>query len=177
MTLELRDATPVDAEAIAALHTASWRSAYRGIMPDAYLDGDCGRERLAHWSGKLADPPSGGHIVLALLEDAPLGFIAVWSDPDGASDAYLDNLHVAPGSRGLGIGRHLLGMVARRLADEGRRTLYLWVFDANRQAYRFYRSLGAEAVETGIDRFAGADIPHTRLAWDDSARLAAACGH
>jgi ribosomal protein S18 acetylase RimI-like enzyme len=177
VSLALRDATLADAEAIAALHAASWRSAYRGIMPDAYLDGDCATERSAYWRARLAQPLPGGHVLLAHDGEALLGFIAVWPDPQMAFDAYLDNLHVAPGSRGRGIGRELLGAAARRLADEGRRTLCLWVYDANRGAFDFYRALGAAVVERGIDQFAGRGIPHTKLAWEDSARLAAACGH
>jgi ribosomal protein S18 acetylase RimI-like enzyme len=177
VSLALRDATLADAEAIAALHAASWRSAYRGIMPDAYLDGDCVSERRGYWIARLADPTPGGHVLLAQDSEALLGFVAVWPDPGFTFDAYLDNLHVSPVSRGRGIGRQLLGAVARRLANEGRRSVCLWVFDANRRAFDFYRALGAVAVETGIDQFAGADIPHTRLAWEDSARLAAACGH
>ena len=35
-----------DAPAIAALHSESWRSAYRGLVPDAFLDGPVIDERL-----------------------------------------------------------------------------------------------------------------------------------
>ena len=35
-----------DASAIAALHAESWRSAYRGLYPDEFLDGPILEERL-----------------------------------------------------------------------------------------------------------------------------------
>jgi hypothetical protein len=34
---QLRPATPADAPALARAHVASWRAAYRGILPDAVL--------------------------------------------------------------------------------------------------------------------------------------------
>jgi hypothetical protein len=36
--IQLRRATPEDAAALAAVEVRSWRAAYRGLMPDAYLD-------------------------------------------------------------------------------------------------------------------------------------------
>ena len=38
LAITVRSARPGDAEAIAQLHVASWRVAYRGIVDDAYLD-------------------------------------------------------------------------------------------------------------------------------------------
>jgi hypothetical protein len=37
--IAIRRARPADAPAIARVRIDSWRSTYRGIMPDAYLDG------------------------------------------------------------------------------------------------------------------------------------------
>jgi hypothetical protein len=37
--ITFRRATANDAAAIAALRVDSWRTTYRGVMPDAYLDG------------------------------------------------------------------------------------------------------------------------------------------
>ena len=172
----LRDAGPADAAGIAALHAASWRGASRGILPDAYLEHECAAERERYWHARLAAPEPGGFVMLAEDADALLAFPAGWPDPDGCYDAVLDNLHVAPEARGCGLGRTLLGAAATRLQAQGRHSLSLWVFDGNAPALAFYRRLGAEIVERGLDEFAGERIPHTRLAWKDVARLAAACG-
>ena len=50
----IRLATVADADVIAALHAASWRSAYRGIFKDSTLGPALDGERRTHWSGKLA---------------------------------------------------------------------------------------------------------------------------
>ncbi|MEU6929538.1 hypothetical protein AB0A05_10295 [Streptomyces sp. NPDC046374] len=36
--MPIREAAPSDAAAVAAVHIRSWRAAYRGLVPDAYLD-------------------------------------------------------------------------------------------------------------------------------------------
>jgi hypothetical protein len=43
----LRDATEHDSPAIARLHADSWRSAYRGMLSDDYLDHRAHSERAA----------------------------------------------------------------------------------------------------------------------------------
>jgi hypothetical protein len=49
-----RTATAEDSAAVAALHTASWRSAYRGMLPDRYLDVAIDDERAQLWQARLA---------------------------------------------------------------------------------------------------------------------------
>ena len=47
--IELSEATLQAYQDIAALQTESWRSAYRGILPESYLDGPILEERQTHW--------------------------------------------------------------------------------------------------------------------------------
>jgi hypothetical protein len=161
----IRPARPGDAAAIAALHTASWRSAYRGILPDAFLDGPIEANRRAVWEARLPALAAGDVVLLA-----PDGFAAAFAQDDG--DALLDNLHVVPGVRGAGLGAALLHAVASALLAGGSRAMHLWVFDANPRARKFYARHGA--VETGrrLEHLAGIEVPETRLAWPDLARLA-----
>src|SRR3712207_8153055 len=50
-------------------------------------------------------------------------------------------------SRGLGIGRALLGRLAQRCVEEGLTRLQWWVLDWNAPSIAFYRSLGAEPID------------------------------
>jgi len=54
MNESIRAATIADADVIAALHAASWRSAYRGILKDSTLGPTLDGERRTHWRGELA---------------------------------------------------------------------------------------------------------------------------
>ncbi len=173
--LRLREAAAQDAAAIAGLHVASWRATYRGIMADAYLDGPIVAERLGYW-GRTLSRAEAGRLVL-LLEDGQglAGFIALGPDPSAIFDAHIDNLHVEAARRGQGLGRRLLGEAAGRLAAAGRRTVCLWVFDANEAALGFYAALGGIPDEQGTERIDGKDVPQTRIVWHDTSALAADC--
>lgn len=175
MTLTLppiRLASVADADAIAALHAASWRSAYRGIFRDDTLGPSLDGERREHWRAKLGAMAPKDMVLIA--DDG--GFIAVWAKGDPGFGAYIDNLHVHPERRSGGLGRRLLGEAMRCVAERGETDAYLWVFDDNVRAIDFYRRLGGEIVEGGFDEIDGLQVPHSRIAWRDTARLAVACG-
>ncbi len=173
--MTIRDAGPADAATIADLHVASWRSAYRGIMPDSFLDGPVVADRRAHWDAMLARPPAGAVVLLAEAAGQPMGFIAAYPGVEPGWDVSIDNLHVRPGRRGGGLGRLLLGAAADRLAARGLESVCLWAFSANRAGIRFYERLGGRTVETGFDTVDGERLPHQRIAWHDLAGLARAC--
>jgi ribosomal protein S18 acetylase RimI-like enzyme len=168
----IRSATLADTDAIAALHAASWRSAYRGIFKDITLGPALDDERRTHWGNRLATMIADDTVLIA----GDVGFIAVWAEGDPGFGAYIDNLHVHPERRSGGVGRRLLGEAMRRVASRGETGAYLWVFDDNLRAIDFYRRLGGEIVEGGFDEIDGAQVAHSRIAWRDTVRLARECG-
>ncbi len=167
----IRAATIADADGIAALHAASWRSAYLGILKDSTLGPALDGERQTHWRSELAAMTPADTVLIA----DGLGFIAAWAEGDPGFGAYIDNLHVHPDRRSAGLGRRLLGAAMRRVADRGEARAYLWVFDNNTRAVDFYRRLGGEIVEHGVEVIDGLKIPQSRIAWLDTLRLAEAC--
>ena len=60
---------------------------------------------------------------------------------------YLEDLFVRPEWRGRGLGKRLLAHVARVAVDRGCARLEWSVLDWNEPALRFYRALGAEALD------------------------------
>lgn len=142
-----RPITTADAATVAQIHATSWRTAYRGILPDAYLDYDVEADRLAHWQHRLAEPGERDVGVLALQDNAAVGFAFAVRDEHERWGSLLDNLHVLPGLRGRGIGRDLLREVATQLLQAGSAAgLHLWVYEDNRDALGFYTRLDAEPV-------------------------------
>jgi GNAT superfamily N-acetyltransferase len=127
-------------------------------------------ERLAHevdaTEGALAAALFGPNprvfADLALWNGEPAGF-ALWfynfSTFRGRHGIYLEDLFVRPAFRGHGIGRALLRHLARRCRAEGLARLEWWVLDWNEPALRFYRSLGAVAMdEWTVQRVTGAAL-------------------
>ncbi len=165
----IRPARPGDAATIARVHAESWRVTYRGILPDAYLDGPVDAERLHLWTERLALPEAQRPFVRLAEADTPAGFVCVLRDDDPCWGLCLDNLHVLPAFRSLGIGRALMAEAARwaGVTAPGR-PLHLWVFTANQAAIDFYERLGAEPVEHRIKApVAGMTAPSVRYCWKD----------
>ena len=59
--VQFREADAQDAAAIAQLHAESWRSAYRGILSDDYLDNQVQSERASLWQSRFAERPAGSY--------------------------------------------------------------------------------------------------------------------
>jgi ribosomal protein S18 acetylase RimI-like enzyme len=107
----IRDATIADLPAIAEIHASSWRAAYRGILPDAFLDGDLLEDRKARWSGIAECMGPRDNLLIATDGEGAVGFIAGWTSVTlGCEDGYglyIDNLHVRPDLRGNKYGESL----------------------------------------------------------------------
>src|SRR5579864_3013939 len=167
-----RDATAKDAEAIAWLHAESWRSAYRGILSDDFLDSHVHEERRGTWQARFSGAESQRFFVL-LAENAGQmsGFACVFPCPEdhAAFGAFLDNLHVLPRFTGQGIGRILLSQVVRRLQTSGSHSgLYLWVLEQNHRARRFYEKAGARVVGSEVHSMPdGQSVVALRCHWAD----------
>jgi GNAT superfamily N-acetyltransferase len=147
-----RRATAGDAGAVAALHVASWQRTYRGVFPDAYLDGPVVDDLGRLWGDRLAAPAPTDVTTLAVA-DGPggerlVGFVHTVLDDDATWGALVDNLHVADDTQGTGVGTALLaraaGAVVTSCPSSG---LYLWVFEQNTNARRFYESRGATPAD------------------------------
>jgi ribosomal protein S18 acetylase RimI-like enzyme len=143
------------ANLIAPLHAASWKSAYRSIMPDHFLDYVVEGERLSHWQRRVRELQSGsGEIFLARLNDEPVGFLCIEANDladvgvNGCiKGAYVNNLHVLPHLKGQGIGTALLDHGATWARKHGYDSLFLFVFEDNHNARAFYKANGWHAVE------------------------------
>jgi GNAT superfamily N-acetyltransferase len=166
----IRSATLADCQSIASLHTASWRNTYRGILPDAYLDGPIAEERANLWRTRLASPGADRRQVLLVEgEEGLVGFVCVLLDQEPLWGACLDNLHVLPGLRGRGLGRQLFSSAAQWVvSEEPGWPMHLWVFEANYGARRFYDALGGRVVGHRLKETpAGVKIASLRYVWRD----------
>lgn len=95
-----------------------------------------------------ADPAVFCHV--AEHEGQIAGF-ALWflnfSTWKGRHGIYLEDLYVRPHLRGFGYGTELLRTLARIATDRGYGRFEWWALDWNEPAIRFYKSIGAEAMD------------------------------
>jgi hypothetical protein len=161
----LRLATMLDLDAIAALHAANYRLAYRGALRAEFLAGDLEGERRHYWHDRLRDPSPKRVVEVLELSGRCVGFSCTELDDSPEWGSKLANLHVEAARQGRGLGTRLLRAVADRCAtrDGG---LYWWVVESNAAARRFYRGLGAPERGVGTwDAPDGGRVPWVRYAW------------
>lgn len=174
----IRPMTAADASTVAALHAESWRTAYRGIYDDQWLDEHAGADRQAHWARRFASPSATEAGLVAEVDGRAVGFAYLIADDDPSRGALLDNLHLVAASRGGGIGAALLrAAAALAIVRAWPAGLHLWVFDANEAACRFYERHGGRLVERIVyDAADGGSHPARCYHWDGAAAAALAAG-
>ncbi|MFJ3527078.1 MULTISPECIES: GNAT family N-acetyltransferase [unclassified Streptomyces] len=141
----LRDMTIDDCEAVSAVRVRGWRSAYAGLMPQAYLEAMSVAEDAERRRGFFTE---GNEVVNVVAERAGLGVIG-WA----AYGPYRENgarlargelyaIYVLPELTGTGVGRALMSEVLARAGAAGHPDLALWVLRENAPARRFYARAG-----------------------------------
>ncbi|CAL9289005.1 N-acetyltransferase family protein [Streptomyces sp. SudanB182_2057] len=162
--VRIRPMALADCDRVSEIRVCGWRHAYRGLVPQPFLDrldvaADAGRrrERFARGEGPVVN-------LVAERDGRVLGWAAVGPYRDGArhtADAELYALYVDPAHLGGGIGRALLAAAAERCPAGAR--LLLWVFEGNAPARRFYERAGfrADGAEESFEAD-GVPVPEVR---------------
>jgi ribosomal protein S18 acetylase RimI-like enzyme len=176
--MEIRIASKNDSENIGRLHADSWRTAYNNVLSEEYLSGNIISERVTFWHNRLESPAADLRVVVAAEGDQIVGFACFVIEHDTQWGSLLDNLHVAPMLKRSRIGTLLMAEVARICNEQaGHKGLYLWVLEANENAQRFYKALGAR--HTDSDTWfppGGGQVPKFRYAWSSVQDLKCAGG-
>jgi GNAT superfamily N-acetyltransferase len=171
--IRLRQAVASDAETIAALHTESWRSSYRGILPDHFLEGSIVGHQKKQWADKL-NPDSQHRIFVKVAEqeNCLVAFVCVLLDKEAGWGAELDNLHVQPHLKGQGLGKQLMSEAATWVLEQRVDTMYLWVFEDNHPARAFYDKLNGQVIERKMMQISGnPEKPLLRYVWRELNKL------
>jgi ribosomal protein S18 acetylase RimI-like enzyme len=140
---KLRRARGADAPAVAAVNIHAWQVAYRGIIPDAHLDGLDVATRAARYDfdTTVAGAPE---TWIAVDGDDVVGFVAFAPSRDddlpGFGEVFA--LYVAPDRWRSGAGSALLAQAEALLRDAGFNEAHLWVLEDNARARRFYERAG-----------------------------------
>jgi ribosomal protein S18 acetylase RimI-like enzyme len=137
--VEIRRATQADARAIAGIHVRGWQWAYRGVLPDAVLDGLSVEARAAEWRQWLRDEAV--HTWVAEHGERVIGFVSC--GPTG--DDFVGEIFTIYREKEAGVagvGHALLAHAMSDLASRGFTEVVLWVLEGNAHARRFYEREG-----------------------------------
>jgi len=142
----VRRATATDARAIAEINVTGWQAAYRGLMPDAFLDSLSVEHRERAWRARLESGTDAGDPAwVAEIGGEPVGYLVSGTPRDddaGATAAEIYAVYVRPDTWRSGAGRRLMDTAVDEWWRRGATTLLLWVLEGNRRARAFYEALG-----------------------------------
>jgi GNAT superfamily N-acetyltransferase len=129
------------------VHVRAWQSAYRGVMPDAYLDALSAEERSETWR-RILGRHDGSPVLVAVLDGQVVGFATVGAErtedePTTSGELYAMNID--PDVWGRGIGRALLHHATDELVRLGFPDAVLWVVPENQRARALYQADGWRA--------------------------------
>ena len=173
----IRAADARDAAAIARVHIDSWRTAYRGLVPNRYLSELSYDESERTWHRILA-VVSESRLVVAHVDGAGVVGFALGGpgrarDPvDPAYTGELWGIHILEAYQRRGIGRALVRAVARWLATQGMHSMFVW-FLQDAPARHFYEVLGGRRLQTKQIEIGGAVLAYTAYGWLDTSILTA----
>lgn len=165
----IREATAADAPGIARVHVESWRTTYRGIVPEDVLANLSVEQREQHWAERLgnADRPECVYVA-ADTAGAVVGFAS--GGPEREGDAVytgeLYAIYLLAEQQGKGIGRRLAREVAERLVVAGHEAMLVWVLAAN-PACRFYAALGGVPVREKQIAIGDRSLTEVAYGWTD----------
>jgi GNAT superfamily N-acetyltransferase len=145
MTTAIRTATPADAPAIARIRIDCWRTTYRGLVPDASLDSMDIDASTEAWHRVLTAGPNTASVFVADDGGDVVGFASGnrLEEPRHDLDAELSAAYVRRDRQRMGIGRRLVGAIARAQRSHGATGLIAWVIAGNKGARAFFERLGA----------------------------------
>ena len=154
----IRSPMPSDLLSIGHVYCAAWKAAYRGIVPDDFLDRltdeNCAPRSL-HSCGSLVCEENGKIIGVAAF--------GAHRDRTDARSGELYSIYVLPEYWRMGAGRALFEVVCSQLRAEGYEFLFLWALTENRRAIRFYERMGMAAVDSRTITIGGRELSETGL--------------
>jgi ribosomal protein S18 acetylase RimI-like enzyme len=170
VSLRIREARVEDARTVAEIHVRAWQHAYRGQLPEEYLDGLSVEEREQMWRDGVSQAGSEWRCWLAEREGRALGFCATGLSQDADADrrtAELFAIYLEPEVVSTGVGRELFAHAVDDLRARGFRVATLWVLETNEQAKRFYELAGWKLDgATTTERIDCLNYPTVRYAVD-----------
>lgn len=169
LSIDVRRAQARDAAAITAVHDASWRNAYDGIIPPRELARMIARRGGRWWQRAIRR----GASVLVVEVGGTIAGYATFG-PNRAREltqkGEIYELYLLPEYQGLGLGCRLFLAARRELMRAGFAGAVVWALADNEGACRFYLNAGGKKVARASERFGDVSLPKIAFAWASPAR-------
>ena len=144
-----------DPMAVSAVYETSWKTAYRGMIPDEYLD----NIQPGKWTFTVENPDRPTLLALDGQRIVGASSYSAARREDMAGWGEIISLYLLPEYFGRGVGFRLMQAAVNELSSLGFRRIYLWVLEENHRARRFYERFGFRPSGAVLDaNIGGRDV-------------------
>jgi ribosomal protein S18 acetylase RimI-like enzyme len=154
-----------DADGIARVHVASWRTTYLGLLPDDFLSSLSEESYTDRWRRVIGD---GLSRVFVVDHDAEIvGFASCGRERAGETgfSGELYAIYILDGAQRQGHGRELVRAVAGALREMKLADMIVWVLRDNTAARHFYERLGGVYVRAQPITIGTATLEEVSYGW------------
>ncbi|MEG9299104.1 GNAT family N-acetyltransferase [Mangrovibacillus sp. Mu-81] len=132
----IRKAKPSDADGISNVHINSWKTTYKGIVSDGYLESLTVEDRRVKWEAIL----TGSHqtYVCELYNGDIAGFVSIGKERDEQFEGELYAIYLLKEYQRHGIGSALFKFAMSALKSKGHSNMLVWVLKENPSKYFYY---------------------------------------
>ena len=161
----IRPADVGDAPAVARVHVETWRTAYRGLLPDDYLAALDEAGYAERWGRTLG--AGMGRVYVAEDEGQVVGFASGGRERAGEDgfSGELYAIYVLQTAERRGHGRRLVQAVVQGLRDLRLSDMVVWVLRDNHHARHFYERLGGGYVRSQPITIGSASLQEVSYGW------------
>lgn len=160
----IRKAKDEDAKRIAKVHVDSWRTTYKGIVPDLFLERLNYEEREEIWKKAI---PTGSVFVAENETGEIIGFANGGKERSGQYPGYVGELYaiyLLEAFQGQGIGSLLVKKVMEYLKELGLFPMVIMAISEN-PACKFYEAIGGKKIGTEEAEIGGKKLTEVVFGW------------
>jgi ribosomal protein S18 acetylase RimI-like enzyme len=163
----IRKALLEDCPGLARIQVDSYRTAYAGIFPDAYLAQFNYQEQEGDWRDWLISKPKDILLVAVADSDQVIGYALTRVEVDiyPGYAAEILAIHVTHLRQGRGVGKALLKHTVAELQYRGCPSVMLWTLKQN-STRNWYKKLGAKRLGEKSYPIEHRDIVEIAYGWD-----------
>lgn len=165
--MKLRLATIDDALSIARVQVDSWRTTYKGIIPNDFLNNLSYEHRTELWKKNIAREDN--YVVVAENNEGQIiGFADAWKRETNLEEnsGDLTSIYLLDEYQGQGIGKKLLKELFEHFKESGYKKIFVEVLEENKTRY-FYEYYGAKLVREVQIKIGGKLLNELVYEWDN----------
>ncbi|WP_028531148.1 GNAT family N-acetyltransferase [Paenibacillus sp. UNC217MF] len=165
--MRIRKATINDAEGIAKVHVDSWRTTYKGIIPDDFLSKLSYKKRTDVWIKNIEKEDN-----FVVLAENPEGQIVGFADCGKRETNIVPNsgdltsIYILKEYHGRGLGKELLRQLFLHFKFLGYQNIFVDVLEDNKTRY-FYEHYGAKLCDSTQIIIGGKALNELIYEWDN----------